>query len=198
MKGLPIQMMTMDLDNYTPARIERTTIADHANGVPGVPPPRNNEHFLVGPRAVSSSSTSTTFREMGFGPDSELVKIITPLKEGKVQPWILRIGRNIVNIGLRIDAPIISGLHAILYGDAGSTYILDPGSTNGTYVNGLKIEVQTPRQLLLSATIRFGPEKIPSPLDGGQSLANFPWASHDSAAFKLQLPKYSGSGNKTG
>ncbi len=177
----------MNTDKHTPAHIERMTIAAYSReGLITT----QTEHFLIGPRSICSS-TSTNFREMGFGPDSELVKIITPTDEqGRVLPWKVRIGRKIPDTDLTIDAPVISVRHAIIYGDAESTYIVDMGSTNGTYVNGFKIEAQTPRQLLLSATLRFGPDKFP--LEDGPVLQNFPWAYHNADALASQLAKYSG------
>lgn len=54
----------------------------------------------------------------------------------------LRIGRR-AEMDLQIDLPVVSGFHAEIFQDSGNLFIRDAGSTNGTYVNGIRISLET-------------------------------------------------------
>jgi pSer/pThr/pTyr-binding forkhead associated (FHA) protein len=45
---------------------------------------------------------------------------------------------------IQIDDPFASGRHARIYERDGVFYVEDAGSTNGTYLNGRRLEAQQP------------------------------------------------------
>lgn len=53
------------------------------------------------------------------------------------------IGRN-PTCSIVLDHPAVSKMHAIFHIESGVIYILDLGSTNGTLVNGIRVEERTP------------------------------------------------------
>ena len=68
------------------------------------------------------------------------------------------VGRNGKRCDLTISDDMISGLHLILSYTRGILTVADAGSTNGTFVNGIKID--KPRQLQNGDTIVIGKTKI--------------------------------------
>lgn len=68
------------------------------------------------------------------------------------------IGRNSKRCDLTISDDMISGLHLTLSYTRGVLTVADAGSTNGTFVNGIKID--KPRQLQNGDTIVIGKTKI--------------------------------------
>ena len=68
------------------------------------------------------------------------------------------IGRNGKRCDLAISDDMISGLHLTLSYTRGILTVADAGSTNGTFVNGIKID--KPRQLQNGDTIVIGKTKI--------------------------------------
>jgi len=97
-----------------------------------------SDYFLIGPRKVSG--TSSAFQAMGYGDDSELIRIINQ------ESWKLAVGSASDN-DIVIDDPIISKYHAELGKYQGIVYIQDLGSSNGTYVNGEQILFNSPTPL---------------------------------------------------
>jgi hypothetical protein len=55
----------------------------------------------------------------------------------------LTIGRS-PQMDIQIDDPFASGRHARIYERDGVFYVEDAGSTNGTYLNGRRLEAQQP------------------------------------------------------
>jgi pSer/pThr/pTyr-binding forkhead associated (FHA) protein len=55
---------------------------------------------------------------------------------------VVRIGRDPAN-GIFLADSKVSARHAELHVDAGGAVIVDPGSTNGTWVNGRQVQRQT-------------------------------------------------------
>src|SRR4051794_33144910 len=55
----------------------------------------------------------------------------------------VRIGRNMLN-DLALDLPFISQWHAVVQFDDHATHYYDLGSTNGTEVNGARVEKNVP------------------------------------------------------
>lgn len=70
------------------------------------------------------------------------------------------------------DSKVLSRSHAEIWHDAGTVYIKDTGSSNGTYINNKR----------LSAS---GKESEPTPLSGGQTLRlGVDVLEHNTAAHK--------------
>ena len=65
--------------------------------------------------------------------DDERVRVV-PLQEG----WT-RIGRSL-SAHIRFDDPTVSRRHALIVRQDGQTYLLDDGSRNGTWHNGIRVE----------------------------------------------------------
>lgn len=79
--------------------------------------------------------------------------------------WPLYQGRNLVGrkdavagLDIEIDHPTTSSRHAILFAQArpGRVQIEDPGSTNGTFINDVRLETGTKRELRDGDRVRFG------------------------------------------
>lgn len=65
------------------------------------------------------------------------------------------IGRS-ASSDLRLPDPSVSQRHAILEQKGSDYVIVDEGSTNGTWVNGARLAVHTPRIVRNGETVRFG------------------------------------------
>ena len=119
------------------------------------------------------------------------------------------IGRLAHNI-LQIDDPSVSGHHADVFLEAGRYHLHDPGSTNGTYVNG---EQMTDAILRNGDEIRFGtveglflseteatlskprPDFLPAALDAANSSArpaNFVSLSPSAKSLEAREPLATG------
>lgn len=79
--------------------------------------------------------------------------------------YVLRQGKNTVGraeaaegLDIEIDHPTTSSRHAVLHGSAkpGRVKIDDPGSTNGTFLNGERLANNTPTDLKDGDELRFG------------------------------------------
>ena len=68
------------------------------------------------------------------------------------------VGRSSKRSDLSINDDMISGLHMLLSYSQGRLTVADAGSTNGTFVNGIKID--KPRQLQNGDTILIGKTRI--------------------------------------
>jgi pSer/pThr/pTyr-binding forkhead associated (FHA) protein len=83
---------------------------------------------------------------------AELIAKLRPSTEGAEEILLLlgttSIGRRTGNTVVISDDPYISGRHAEVHCDHSGCYLVDVGSTNGTLVNGQRLEVNV-RQLLL-------------------------------------------------
>ncbi|MEM8828349.1 MAG: ATP-binding cassette domain-containing protein [Cyanobacteria bacterium P01_G01_bin.19] len=75
-----------------------------------------------------------------------------------LQNWPVELGRSPnphSNASMELDAPTVSRLHATLDSDSKGSYILKDRSSNGTFVNGNRIE--KPYSLVKGDTIQIGP-----------------------------------------
>ncbi len=59
-----------------------------------------------------------------------------------IRDEVFRIGRR-PEMDLTVDSPVVSGAHAELFQINGQLFVRDPGSTNGTFVNGERITCDT-------------------------------------------------------
>src|SRR5438105_1491016 len=72
------------------------------------------------------------------------------------------LGTNVVTIGrardngLVVNDPTTSSHHAEIRPDGQGYIIVDLGSTNGTFINGQRLAINTPRRLHAGDTIRMG------------------------------------------
>jgi pSer/pThr/pTyr-binding forkhead associated (FHA) protein len=57
---------------------------------------------------------------------------------------------------VRLPDPSVSSRHATVRANGGEYLLLDEGSTNGTYVGGVRLAVQTPRALRSGDLVRLG------------------------------------------
>ncbi len=75
-----------------------------------------------------------------------------------LQDWPVELGRSPHpnnRSSLQLEAPTVSRLHATIYPDGKGGYILQDRSTNGTFVNGKRLEKR--HQLQTKDTIQIGP-----------------------------------------
>ena len=72
-----------------------------------------------------------------------MAKVLLRFRENTISETML--GQNPITVGrdsgndIEIDNPAVSGIHARIWQEDATIYIEDAGSTNGTYVNGEKI-----------------------------------------------------------
>lgn len=89
-------------------------------------------------------------------PSAELVSSKDVSKVYQLYPGVNTIGRRAGNKIQIVDDPYMSGAHAEITDDDGWFQIVDSGSTNGTIVNGVKLEPQMPLELNDDDEIVFG------------------------------------------
>ena len=95
--------------------------------------------------------------------DGELHQLV-PLRSGRGEAALLRhfpfvIGKLAGEVDLKLDLPEISRVHARLERDPGGFRILDCRSTNGTWVNGVRLVPETPYPLQPGDELRFADVK---------------------------------------
>jgi len=109
--------------------------------------------------------------EIGQDPHNQiLLTYFNPAASGLVVPsklrlalkglkdWPVELGRvsdPLRYASMQLDSPTVSRLHATIYPDAQGGHILQDHSTNGTFVNGNRVERRV--QLSTEDTIRIGP-----------------------------------------
>lgn len=120
---------------------------------------------------VLSNSRAWNLTEYGQGP-AQRRTFNVPLPECVV-------GRG-TTVGFRIDDQSVSKVHARIFSEAGSLFVEDLGSTNGTFVNGQPIQQSavSPGDLLQFANVlyRVGCD-APVGHDGTQEQGPSAWAS---------------------
>jgi pSer/pThr/pTyr-binding forkhead associated (FHA) protein len=89
-------------------------------------------------------------------PSAKLVSVKDASKEFMIYSGVNTIGRRAGNSIQILDDPYVSGAHAEITDDEGWFGIVDLGSTNGTIVNGVKLEPQMPLELNDGDEIVFG------------------------------------------
>lgn len=67
----------------------------------------------------------------------------------------VRIGRSELN-DLRLEAPYVSGWHAVLQFDGDGVRVVDLGSTNGTWLDGAQLARRVPTPVRPSSDLRIG------------------------------------------
>lgn len=76
-------------------------------------------------------------------------------EEIPVRTPVITIG-NGAQSGIVLGDDSVSSAHARLEYDAGGWFLTDLGSTNGTYVEGVRLAPQIPTQLAYGSIVRFG------------------------------------------
>ena len=92
-------------------------------------------------QSVSARAIAHPFRDRAcvvqiHGPDLGFTAELDPLVP-------LVVGRQ-SGVGLRVELDSVSRRHCILYSERGAFFIRDEGSTNGTFVNGARVDSAAP------------------------------------------------------
>ncbi|MCP4898085.1 MAG: FHA domain-containing protein [bacterium] len=141
----------MKLREFIAAHGER----DHSEFVSSV----QHGFLLINKTPRSGSATSFETRAPSEARDmlirshdqAELFELVAAKRTGRVT-----VGRTSIN-DIVLDGESISKFHAFFKIELGGSYSLcDPGSTNGTRVNGLPLEKDSPYPLKGGETITFG------------------------------------------
>jgi len=77
------------------------------------------------------------------------------------------IGKSVLNSLCRIDNQTVSRRHAKIYRDKDGLYIVDLDSTNGTYVNDIRLEKLEPHEIKHGDYIRFSDMDFVTVLEAG-------------------------------
>ena len=64
-----------------------------------------------------------------------------------VMGTVTRLGRSL-SADVEIDEPSVSRRHALIVRQDGQTYLLDDGSRNGTWHNGIRVDRAVPRSIV--------------------------------------------------
>ncbi len=72
----------------------------------------------------------------------------------------ISIGRKVGNDVVLTQDSFVSGRHAILRHDAEGTFLIDIGSTNGTVVNGMRLEPNRPQMLFDGDEVQIGKSRF--------------------------------------
>ncbi|MCC7365530.1 MAG: FHA domain-containing protein [Dehalococcoidia bacterium] len=118
---------------------------------------RVSEHILSHGDMVRIGPTASLRFETVYGPDGPVEERVLPLRPGKE----ITVGRA-TECDCVIAHPTVSRLHArIAWQDGGHTRVIeDLGSSNGTFVNGARIEPGRPHELRPGDVIRIGPMRL--------------------------------------
>lgn len=98
--------------------------------------------------------------EPAVKPLARLISAREPAIEFEILPGVNTIGRRGDNDIRIVDDPYVSGGHAEITANEGWFEIVDMGSTNGTIVNGVKLDPDEPMQLSDGAQITFGRTQV--------------------------------------
>ncbi len=110
-----------------------------------------------------------------------------PLQRLPIDPLPFQVGRK-PGISLCLPIPQVSKLHAELYEHGGSLWVRDNGSTNGTYVNGQRVDGQT--RLADGDMIQFASQVFRVQFENQGSIAATIGSAHcDRAMLLLQLDR---------
>ena len=115
------------------------------------------ERRAAGPSSAKPAATGSAVRRAN-GPTRLVVT------EGGLRGTTLPLGASAILIGrapsctLVLDDDYSSSRHARIYPEAGQWYVEDLGSTNGTYLDGTKVESSMP--IRLGAPVRIGQSVI--------------------------------------
>ena len=110
--------------------------------------------------APGSAAAVTDSEEVSQGTDVEEAAALLVPSEGPspqitIPQGTITIGRKPGNTIILPDA-YISGRHADIITDANGTYLIDVGSSNGTFVNGQKLAPQERQLLLEGDSVKLG------------------------------------------
>jgi hypothetical protein len=138
------------------AGIPRTVGPGSGSGGPGLPPPR--------PRSMSGDAQPGPSAGAGSEPRRLLTGFLYSFQEDAYgKHWVLHEGENLVGraeTNVKCDVPVAHGTtstrHATIRCNDLSLSIQDMKSTNGTYVNGRRLDPNMPVQLTDGDKIRFG------------------------------------------
>jgi pSer/pThr/pTyr-binding forkhead associated (FHA) protein len=137
--------------------------------VVGTPPSAISELDVESPAAETGTEAEATPQAQPNG-----VAILRPTAgDGapiNVQTGTFTIGRRDGNDIVIPNDPYISGAHAMLQTDDSGSFLTDVGSTNGTTVNGVRLDANSRQQLmegdevtLGQTTYRFEPVQVEEP-----------------------------------
>lgn len=132
------------------------------------------ERFEVGAFALwfeaAAKGTGESTRQLGAAPaDSGGLRLEVPTGPVVLEPGSpSTLGRSDAN-DITIDADVISGHHCELEARDGAWHIRDLGSTNGTFLDGVRVErARLPAKgtiVLGDLEVRFGPAQPEEPVD---------------------------------
>lgn len=126
----------------SPPPIDQTLVSPPPPAAPPEAPPAP-----LAEAAVEESPAPMTATE-GEAPVARLKPTREDLSDILIRPGTIRLGRRPGNDVLLSQDPYVSGRHAEIFSDNTGCYLTDLGSTNGTVVNGQRLEPGQ-RQLLL-------------------------------------------------
>ena len=100
-------------------------------------------------------------RPQGVGGSQQPARYRLRLADGQLRdlPQIVLVGRQ-SDCGLQLSDPTVSRQHAWLAGGPGSLKVYDVGSTQGTTIDGQRIEPKQWHSVPLGAELRFGNEPV--------------------------------------
>ncbi len=107
----------------------------------------------------SSLATKCIWKMTGQVHESE------PVREVSITSSPFRVGRR-ADLPFCLDCPTVSGTHAEIQWHEDQLYVRDLNSTNGTFLNGKRVEDNT--ELKDGDLLQFA--EIPEHLDGDQAL----------------------------
>lgn len=124
---------------------------------PNVRMPENGNHTVLLAGAMGQSGQSGRNQASENGTEITMVSIADPMKiyRCRVSGKII-IGRKPENSDLVIEDPAVSGRHCELGISGEKFYLKDLGSSNGTYINGYKINANVMTEIKTGCIVRLG------------------------------------------
>eukprot|EP00252_Welwitschia_mirabilis_P013484 TRINITY_DN2964_c0_g1_i2.p1 TRINITY_DN2964_c0_g1~~TRINITY_DN2964_c0_g1_i2.p1 ORF type:complete len:207 (+),score=43.09 TRINITY_DN2964_c0_g1_i2:223-843(+) len=133
-------------------------VSSHSRNISSI---RKNRTLPLQAQASSDSPSSSaaekwTFEFIGDGNSSHIGKDVSPPNSFEVLLDVAIVGRLPDKADIVIPVATVSGAHARLEKKEGDLFVTDMNSTNGTYVDDMKLPSGTPTAVSHGSCVTFG------------------------------------------
>ena len=120
-----------------------------------------DKRYLLSSAIVTSGATAVDTTRLDKLRRSDRMRV---WQINVTNPKPITVGRSIGN-NIRVDMQEISKSHALITCAESKVYVVDSNSTNGTFMNGKRLEMDQPETVKTGDEIRFGDKTFTIRLD---------------------------------